>query len=215
MLKEVCVENFTAIPEMIAAGANRLELNNDLAAGGTTPSFGVIKQAVEYAHINDVPVVVMIRPRGGNFVYNDSEIAMMCSDIQIASLCGADAVTFGCLTSENELDLGQMAALITLAKSVHLDIVMHMAFDELANSQQKNALEWLAKNGVKRVLTHGGSLQTPIEANVPHLKELVKWADQRIEILPGGGIRVQNRAEIARLVGVNQLHGTKIVIDQA
>ena len=68
MIKEVCVENFTNVPLMIERGADRIELNNDLSVGGTTPSFGVIKKTVEYTHKHDVPVIVMIRPRGGNFL---------------------------------------------------------------------------------------------------------------------------------------------------
>ena len=104
MLKEACVENFTNVPKVIAEGANRIELNNDLAAGGTTPSFGVTKKVVEYAHNLNIPVVVMIRPRAGNFVYTKDEIAIMLSDIEMASLAGADGVTFGCIDMNGDLD---------------------------------------------------------------------------------------------------------------
>lgn len=98
MIKEVCVENFTNVPLMIERGADRIELNNDLSVCGTTPSFGVIKKTVEYTHKHDVPVIVMIRPRGGNFVYSEDELEIMINDIQICSLLGVDGVTFGCLT---------------------------------------------------------------------------------------------------------------------
>ena len=98
MLREVCVENYTDIPRMIEAGADRIELNNDLGAGGTTPSFGVIKQSIKYAHQHQIPVVVMIRPRGGNFVYNDDEFTIMKQDLQVAAILGADGVALGCLT---------------------------------------------------------------------------------------------------------------------
>ena len=104
MLREVCVENYTDIPRMIEAGADRIELNNDLGAGGTTPSFGVIKQSIKYAHQHQIPVVVMIRPRGGNFVYNDDEFTIMKQDLQVAAILGADGVALGCLTADKQLD---------------------------------------------------------------------------------------------------------------
>ena len=197
MLKEACVENFTNVPKVIAEGANRIELNNDLAAGGTTPSFGVTKKVVEYAHNLNIPVVVMIRPRAGNFVYTKDEIAIMLSDIEMASLAGADGVTFGCIDTNGELDQENMSKLIQLAHVLDLEVVMHMA--------------WLSSKKVKRILTHGGSLEQTISDNYPHLKEIIKWAKNKIEILPGGGITAQNIAKVARELEVNQMHGTKIV----
>lgn len=211
MLKEACVENFTNVPKVIAEGANRIELNNDLAAGGTTPSFGVTKKVVEYAHNLNVPVVVMIRPRAGNFVYTKDEIAIMLSDIEMASLLGADGVTFGCIDTNGELDQENMSKLIQLAHVLDLEVVMHMAFDEIAENQQQNVIDWLSSKKVKRILTHGGSLEQTISDNYPRLKEIINWAKNKIEILPGGGITAQNIAKVARELDVNQMHGTKIV----
>lgn len=211
MLKEACVEKFTNVPKVIAEGANRIELNNDLAAGGTTPSFGVTKKVVEYAHNLNVPVVVMIRPRAGNFVYTKDEIAIMLSDIEMASLAGADGVTFGCIDTNGELDQENMSKLIQLAHVLDLEVVMHMAFDEIAENQQQNAIDWLSSKKVKRILTHGGSLEQTISDNYPHLKEIINWAKNKIEILPGGGITAQNIAKVARELDVDQMHGTKIV----
>ena len=115
MIKEVCVENFTNVPLMIKRGANRIELNNDLAAGGTTPSFGVIKKTVEFAHRYNVPVIVMIRPRSGNFVYTADELEIMNNDIQMCSLLNADGIAFGCLTNNKQLDKTAMKQLIATA----------------------------------------------------------------------------------------------------
>lgn len=212
MIKEACVENFVTVPKNIAAGASRIELNNNLQVGGTTPSFGVIKKTVEYAHGFQVPVVVMIRPRGGNFIYDTTELDMMKSDIQIASLLGADAVTFGCLTEQYLLNKVQMEELCSLATSLGLDVVMHMAFDHITESDQKNAIQSLIKMRVKRILTHGGNLQQPIEANIDHLKKIIAWANNQIEILPGGGINASNATLVADKLNINQLHGTKIVL---
>ena len=211
MIKEVCVENFTNVPLMIERGANRIELNNDLSVGGTTPSFGVIKKTVEYAHKHDVPVIVMIRPRGGNFVYNEDELEVMINDIQICSLLGVDGVTFGCLTREKHLDKRAMNRLLSVAHAGDLEVVMHMAFDELTNAERKEAIDWLSQNRVKRILTHGGPLNQPISHTLDHLKEVVKQAKNKIEILPGGGITKVNVNKIVEQIKIKQVHGTKLL----
>ena len=211
MLKEACVENFYNIPHVIKAGADRLELNNDLALGGTTPSYGVIKKSVTYAENFKIPVVIMIRPRGGDFVYSENEIGIMADDIEASAKLGAQGVAFGCLTNNNQINRIQMKHLITLARSLNVEVVMHMAFDDISNDKQKTELNWLADQGVKRILAHGGKLDKPILATLPHLKEIIKWADDRIEILPGGGITTENRDDIAKKLQLNELHGSKIV----
>ena len=211
MIKEVCVENFTNVPLMIERGANRIELNNDLSVGGTTPSFGVIKKTVEYAHKHDVPVIVMIRPRGGNFVYNEDELEIMINDIQICSLLNVDGVTFGCLTREKHLDKRAMNRLLSVAHAGDLEVVMHMAFDELTNAERKEAIDWLSQNRVKRILTHGGPLNQPISHTLDHLKEVVKQAKNKIEILPGGGITKVNVNKIVEQIKIKQVHGAKLL----
>lgn len=211
MLKEACVENFYNIPHVIKAGADRLELNNDLALGGTTPSYGVIKKSVTYAENFKIPVVIMIRPRGGDFVYSENEIGIMADDIEASAKLGAQGVAFGCLTTNNQINRIQMKHLITLARSLNVEVVMHMAFDDISNDKQKTELNWLADQGVKRILTHGGKLDKPILATILHLKEIIKWANDRIEILPGGGITTENRDDIAQKLQLNELHGSKIV----
>ena len=211
MLKEACVENFYNIPHVIKAGADRLELNNDLALGGTTPSYGVIKKSVTYAENFKIPVVIMIRPRGGDFVYSENEIGIMADDIEASAKLGAQGVAFGCLTNNNQINRIQIKHLITLARSLNVEVVMHMAFDDISNDKQKTELNWLTDQGVKRILTHGGKLDKPILATILHLKEIIKWANDRIEILPGGGITTENRDDIAKKLQLNELHGSKIV----
>lgn len=211
MLKEVCVENFTDIPRMIEAGANRIELNNDLGAGGTTPSFGVIKQSVNYAHQHQIPVVVMIRPRGGNFIYNNDEFTIMKQDLQLAAMLGADGVALGCLTADKQLDKVKMTELCAMARLLKLDLVLHMAFDELSEDQQLELIPWLVEHDVTRILTHGGPLGTDILDNSVRLKKLISASDGKIEILPGGGITLENYERIATELGITQVHGTKIV----
>lgn len=211
MIKEVCIGNYSDIPRMIKAGANRIELNADLAEGGLTPSFAVIKQSILCAHKYNIPIVVMLRPRGGNFVYTSEEFKIMKDDLQCISLLGADGVAFGCLTPKNLINKPQMSILSQMARINNLDAVMHMAFDEIPSSKQNATIDWLIKNNFKRILTHGGPLKEDINACLSHLKSTISYADNRIEILPGGGINKLNVVSITQQLSVNQAHGTKIV----
>ncbi|MFD1431727.1 copper homeostasis protein CutC [Lacticaseibacillus yichunensis] len=209
MLKEVAVENFTNIPRAIAAGARRIELNDNLAVGGTTASKGTLAEATAYCHDHDASVVAMIRPRGGDFVYNDTELKIMEADIFEAQALGVDAVTFGVLTQGGQLDTEAMTQLIAAAGG--MDVVMHMAFDAMPEANQGPAITWLADHDVVRILSHGGPLTTPIEETLPHLSDLVKEAGDRITILPGGGVTAANFDHIVEVLGVQQAHGTKII----
>lgn len=209
MIKEFCAENYTDIPKAIQAGAGRIELCDNLAVGGTTPSIGVIEEALAYASEKHVPIMTMIRPRGGNFVYNDIELKIMENDLIHAKNAGTDGVVFGCLTEEIEVDEEALEMLV--GNSAGLLTTFHMAFDELSKKEQFKTIDWFARLGIDRILTHGGPLSTTIEENLPHLKELVDYAAGRIIILPGGGINSDNAERIASTLGVNELHGTKIV----
>ncbi|MBP1047734.1 copper homeostasis protein CutC [Enterococcus sp. BWM-S5] len=209
MIKEFCAENFTDIPAAIRSGAGRIELCDNLAVGGTTPSTGVIEEALQYAGEHSVPVMTMIRPRGGNFVYNDIELKIMHTDLIEAKKIGTDGVVFGCLTDTNWLDEEALELLIETSEG--LQITFHMAFDSLSKENQFKAIDWLAERGVDRILTHGGSAGTPIEENIPHLKELIAYAAERIIILPGGGISYQNLDQVKEALNVDEVHGTKII----
>lgn len=207
--KEVAVENFTKIPTAVLKGANRIELNDNLAVGGTTPSLGVLTETTKYLQEKSIPVIEMIRPRGGNFVYNDLEIKMMEADLFEAQKLGVDGVAFGALTEDGELDEDAMEQLI--AASSGMQIVFHMAFDALAEDNKKDAIDWLVDHDVDRILTHGGPLTTPIDQTLDNIKKYIDYADGRIVILPGGGINYQNADAIAEKLGVKELHGTKII----
>ena len=211
VLKEVCVENYTQIPAAVQAGAQRIELNDNLAVGGTTVSHGVMAEAARYLNEQEIPLVAMIRPRGGNFVYNDLELKIMESDLFVAQQVGVDAVTFGALTADRALDTEAMEMLIGAAGG--LQVVMHMAFDEIPVQRQQATIDWLVDHGVSRILTHGGPLNTPIDQHFAQLAQTIALAAGRIEILPGGGITNENAERIAAELGVRQLHGTKILGD--
>ncbi len=209
MLYEFCAENVTLLEKAMQAGARRIELCDNLTVGGTTPSYGVIQAAVEMAKSYDTTVMTMIRPRGGDFVYSDLEVSIMLEDIKKAREAGSQGLVYGLLTKENELDKANLERL--LAASQGLEVVFHMAFDAIPKDKQFAALDWLAEHGVKRILTHGGSASETIQEHFGWLKELVDYAGDRIEILPGGGITTENRNEIVEQLGVSQLHGTKVV----
>lgn len=209
MLKEFCAENFTDIPKAIKQGVKRIELCDNLTVGGTTPSAGVIETTVQYAHENNVTVMTIIRPRGGNFVYNDYELKIMETDLIEAKKYGTDGVVIGCLNEDGWLDEEALDVLID--RAVGLEITFHMAFDAMSKENQFKAIDWLVENGVDRILTHGGVAGTPIEDNFEHLKELIAYANGRIIILPGGGVNHANAQLVADVLQVNEVHGTKIV----
>ncbi|MDB7100302.1 copper homeostasis protein CutC [Enterococcus mundtii] len=209
MIKEFCAENYTSIPLAIANGANRIELCDNLAVGGTTPSTGVIEEVLSYANEKSVPVMTIIRPRGGDFVYNDIELKIMHTDLIEAKKLGTDGVVIGCLTPSGWLDEEALEVLIDSAEG--LQITFHMAFDAIPQERQYEAIDWLVEHGVHRILTHGGVAGTNIEDNFAHLKQLIAHADGRIIILPGGGITSENAQVVANALGVHEVHGTKIV----
>ena len=221
MLREFCAENLTDIEAALNAGARRIELCDNLACGGTTPSAGVIEQAIALVHAYEgASVRVIIRPRGGDFVYSKSEFKAMETDIRYAAANGADGVVLGCLKRGGdgfELDSEGTRRLISVACSVgemrgrELGITFHMAFDQLSPEAQLDAIDTLADCGVTRILTHGGAAGTPIEDNFDHLARLIEYAGDRLTILPGGGITTANRDAVAAALGVSELHGTRIV----
>ena len=200
MLYEFCAENFERVPAAIDAGARRIELCDNLAVGGTAPSAGVISATTNYVHEHDARVMCMIRPRGGDFHYNQDELRMMEMDLGLAVSAGVDGLVFGCCKpcaggwALDELTLGALVMAAGCAPEAQLD-----------------AIDTLADCGVTRILTHGGTAGTPIEDNFENLVRLIEYAGDRLTILPGGGISTANRDTVAAALGVSELHGTKIV----
>lgn len=204
LLIEACVETVESSLAAQRGGAGRLELCAALGDAGTTPSAGMIaavKSAVR------IPVVVIIRPRGGGFVYSDIEMDVMRRDIESARTSGADGVAIGVLTADARIDGTRTAELVRLASG--MSVTCHRAFD--MTSKLDESLEALIEAGVGRVLTSGGA--TSALEGALMIKSLRERACGRIEIMAGGGIREENVAEVVRSSGVSQIHmrGTKIV----
>lgn len=197
VLVEACVESAEAAVGAAEAGIGRVELCENLVEGGTTPSAGTIRLTVERLPI---PVFVMIRPRGGDFVYTDLEFEIMRRDIAVARDLGAAGLVLGLLEPDGTIDRGRTARLIDAAGP--LPVTFHRAFDVTRDPLE--ALDALIELGVARLLTSG---QRPraVEA-LPLLRTLVRHAAERLVVMAGGGIDADNAAEIARLTGARELH---------
>ena len=207
LIREFCAENFTDIPRAVAAGAEHIELCDNLAVGGTTPSYGVIKETADYLKDTKTTLASMIRPRGGNFIYNSIELRIMESDILKAIEAGTNELVFGALTDDNSLDLEALETLVIASQG--LPITFHMAFDEIPSDLQKSALDELITLGFDKILMHGDSLDKPI--NTAKIAELVSYAAGRIQILAGGGVSAANAEIISIETNSSYVHGTKIV----
>ena len=207
LIREFCAENFTDIPRVTAAGVERIELCDNLAQGGTTPSYGVIKETADYLSERKTTFATMIRPRGGDFVYHSIEVRIMETDILKALEAGTNELVFGALTPENELDIDVLETLMIASQG--LPVTFHMAFDAIPYDQQKAALDTLVDLGFDKILMHGDSLDKPI--NTDHIAELVKHASGRIQILAGGGVSAETAQAVADLTGSQYVHGTRII----
>ena len=205
IIRELCLENFTKIPQALQAGVERIELCDNLAVGGTTPSYGVIEEAAKYVAESKTTLAVMIRPRGGNFVYNSHELKIIETDTLKAVEAGAQNIVFGALTPGNEIDTDALETVSIATQG--LPITFHMAFDEVTD--QEKAIDQLVEFGVDKILTHGGPLDQPL--NTDKLKSLIDYAKGKINIIIGGGVNAENFENLAQLTGTNYVHGTKII----
>lgn len=205
IIRELCLENFTKIPQALQAGVERIELCDNLAVGGTTPSYGVIEEAAKYVAESKTTLAVMIRPRGGNFVYNSHELKIIETDTLKAVEAGAQNIVFGALTPDNEIDTDALETVSIAAQG--LPITFHMAFDEVTD--QEKAIDQLVEFGVDKILTHGGPLDQPL--NTDKLKSIIDYAKGKINIIIGGGVNAENFENLAQLTGTNYVHGTKII----
>ena len=174
-----------------------MELCAGIPEGGTTPSFGMIWNARESI---DIALNVIIRPRGGDFLYNESELAEMLFDISAAKELGVDGLVFGCLNPDGSVDMENMALLMEAAGDT--PVTFHRAFDH--TSDPFKALEDIISLGCRRILT-SGCRPTAMEG-AEMLAQLVEKAGDRIIIMPGCGVNESNIAEIARLSGAREFH---------
>lgn len=194
---EICIDSAHAAIAAEQGGAGRVELCDNLAEGGTTPSAGMI--ALTRQHIS-IGLHVLIRPRRGDFLYSELEFEIMKYDIEVAKNLGADGVVIGVLKADGTIDLNRTRALIQLAQP--LSVTFHRAFDLTPDPFQ--ALDNLLQLGVPRLLTSG---QKPSAfEGAPLIRELVKQAGEQLIVMPGAGINEQNIKEIITVTGAKEYH---------
>ena len=194
---EICIDGVASAKAAAAGGADRVELCANLPEGGTTPSAGMIREARAAFRGG---LMIIIRPRGYDFLYSEDEMAVMLHDIRLARELGADGVVIGCLTDEGRVDRERSARLLDAAGK--LDVTFHRAFDMARDLPE--ALEDIASLGIRRVLTSGGAPDVPSGRSV--IQDLVKRAGGRISIMPGGGVTEANLGEVVRATGVREVH---------
>ena len=194
---EVCVDSIQSAINAERGGASRLELCGCLGNGGTTPTLGmlhIVKKSVK------IPIFVMVRPRGGDFLYSEQEFQVMKEDIALFKDSGADGFVFGILTPSGDVDTRRVKELISLC--CPLPVTFHRAFDMVRDPRA--SLETLIELGVNRLLT-SGCVPTAQEG-APLIKSLVEQAKGRISIMPGSGINKENLAKILTHTGVREFH---------
>ena len=196
---EICAGDIRSVQAAAQGGAQRVELCSALSEGGLTPSYGLIKEALK---IEGIKVNVLIRPRAGDFVYNDDELSLMRQDILAAKELGANGVVIGCLTPEGNVDIPACKGL--MAAAYGLSVTFHRAFDLVADPFQ--ALEEIIDLGCDRILTSG--LSATATEGVDMLKDLIAKASNRIVIMPGSGVTASNAGRILQLAGASEIHAS-------
>jgi copper homeostasis protein len=196
-LVEVCAADLPSVKAAVASGAHRIELCSGLAEGGVTPSVGLVQQAVKIA---DIPIRVLIRPRAGDFTYSPEEIESMQTDILMLCELGVEGFVLGALTSDGEVDINSMKALLIAASGKPW--TFHRAFDFCLDPFK--AMEEIIRLGADTILT-SGQASSALEGS-DLLSELVKVADHRICIMAGGGITVDNVLEVRSKTDCNTFH---------
>lgn len=202
VVKEVCVESFDEAIRAIKAGANRIELCENLAAGGTTPSLGTIKKCAESL---SVPVMVMIRPRGGNFSYSADEFEIMQEDIFQCKLLGVTGVVFGLLTKRGSIDEERTKKLVQLSKP--MQVTFHKAIDVADDILESVVL--LQRIGVDRILSSGGR-ETALEG-MQLLNKMIELTSPQISIIVAGKVTHENFEEIRHKIPSGEFHGRRLV----
>ena len=199
MLLEIAVFNISSAIQAANAGANRLELCENPLEGGTTPSYGTLKTVRERINI---PVFPIIRPRGGDFFYNEEEFEVLKKDVALCKELGFPGLVTGILKKDGTIDIERTKELVQIAAP--LEVTFHRAFDRTKDPFQ--ALEDVITTGCKRILTSG---QVPNVGNATSLiKQLIEKADGRIIILQGSGVRSSNLQQLINETGGVEYHSS-------
>ncbi len=196
---EVCIDSVESAIAAERGGATRVELCCDLLEGGITPGAGLIASVRRHIAIN---LFVMIRPRGGDFLYTDLEFETMREEIAHAKSLGADGVVLGLLDRQGQVDVARTRQLVELAQP--LPVTFHRAID--MTPDLSTALDDVMATGATRILTSGGA--PSVQQGMAEIARMVKTARGRIAIMPGGGITAENIAAIAQGTGASEFHSS-------
>ena len=194
---EVCLDSVESIMAAEKGGADRVELCSDLFEGGLSPSIGMVRVAKRLTHI---PINAMVRPRGGDFCYSDVEFEVMCAEVEAFKAEGVNAIVFGILTPDGDVDMDRSRRIVELARP--LAVTFHRAFDMTRDLSK--SLEDLASLGIERVLTSGG--EASVAEGADTLKALVEQAGDRIVVMPGCGIKERNFRKLDSIIGAREYH---------
>ncbi|MDR2601724.1 MAG: copper homeostasis protein CutC [Spirochaetaceae bacterium] len=199
IIVEVCCATVYEVQLAADCGADRIEFNSALEVGGVTPSLAALRLAIKAAKKTGVEMAVMLRPRGGDFCYNKAEIETMLEDARILTDEGSDYIVYGALFADGRIneDLCRQ-----ISAECGVPCVFHMAFDETPD--WKTSLDLLVKLNFARVLTKGCAASAQEGAGV--LREMIAYSGNRIQILPGGGVRSNNVRSIIEQTGCSQIH---------
>ncbi len=196
---EICVDSLESAIAAQNGGADRIELCDNLYEGGTTPSAGMIEIARKYL---DIKIQVIIRPRGGDFLYSDLEFEVMKRDIEIAKELKADGIVIGILNPDASIDIKRTKELVELSRP--LSVTFHRAFDMTLDPYK--ALEDVIKTGADRLLTSGQLNEAP--QGVKLIEDLVQLAGDKIIIMPGAGINKDNIKDMINITRAREYHLT-------
>lgn len=216
MFYEACIENLNYLKENLELGVDRIELCDNLFVGGTTPSYGIIRMAREMISNYHRELAVIIRARGGDFIYNRLEKQAMLWDSLQATKLGADRLVIGALEKQ-DIDYDWISYMIKENRQINsrIQFTFHMAFDHIINKIYRiHAMQKLLDCGVDTILTHGSITKNNILENVEILGEYLEIAEKLgISILVGGGVRKDNIEILCKaLPKLKYLHGTRIKI---
>lgn len=194
---EIAANSLTSALAAYEAGADRIELCANLELGGTTPGPGTLIATRKQLKI---PIHALIRPRGGDFVYSDTEMEEIVQSIEFCRQLGIEGIVIGCLTPAGKVDVSKTQRI--LEHTAGMDLTFHRAFDLVTD--QEEALETIIELGFHRILTSGGKNSTPEGAK--QIARLIEKAGNRITIMPGGGINNNNITDIAEFTGAAEFH---------
>ena len=199
MIVEICANSVQSAINAENGGADRIELCQNLNEGGTTPSYAAIKYCVEHLSLK---TMVLIRPRPGDFCYNDAEYEAIKEDVLICKELGVHGVVVGFLDKNLDIDTKRTAEIVKLASP--MEVTFHRAFDRCRDWHI--ALEQIIECGCDRILT-SGQRKNALEG-IENLREIQKLAAGRIKILAGSGVNSQNVADLIRATGVGEVHSS-------